>query len=66
MTPEQRLARIDEIFAEIKAMFPRPSWQPKEKHPVGVIHERKAYEQRLRSMATQVRIGGGQVRPEFE
>lgn len=62
----QELARIDELMADMKAKYgpgaQRERWQPTEKHPVRVIHERRLYEQKFYSIANQIKLAGGKVK----
>lgn len=62
----ERLAEIDSKIAEITAMFgPKKDWEPTETHPVKRQHQIQDHNQRLETMATQVRLGGGQVKPDY-
>lgn len=59
--------RIAQLIASMRQMNQdRPVWQPTEHEPVAVIHERQDRENRLRSIATQIVINGGQVRQGIE
>jgi len=62
---KEDIAKIDKIISDIKDKQKDHTWQPSEKELVKVIHERRAYENRLKTMATGVKLAGGKVKEEF-
>jgi hypothetical protein len=59
-TPAECLAEVDRIIANIKAMMEKPAF------PEETSAQMRIRADRRRSMATSIRLNGGQVQPEYE